>query len=181
MSKMPVPFRDRAEQEDLGLAGYLRFVEEAEAKGIRGALFCVNGRGEPIDFSFSRIDVASSFLWRSGDARRHAVAALCIALFTASSVQPTLLLALADEVPPRVFAEDLEVQLPLCRVAGPGATTHSTGEFPESLGEALHLFWVCDPPIPESPARRLLDALNGRQLATEPFERAAAGLEEAFA
>ena len=145
---MPVPFRNRADQEDLGLAGYLRFVEEAEAKGIRGALFCVNGRGEPVDFSFSRIDVASSFLWRAGDARRHAVAELCKALFTASSVQPTLLLSIADEVPPRVFSEDIDVHLPLCRVAGPGATAHAANESPESLGEAIHLFWVGELPAP---------------------------------
>ena len=180
--QMAVPFRDRGEEhEDLGLAGYLMFVEEPDSKGIRGALFCVNGRGEPVDFSFSRIDVASSFLWRAGDARRHAITALSKALFTASSVQPTLLLSLADEVPPRVFTEDIEVHLPLCRVAAPGAIAHSVNESAESLGEALHLFWVGEPPEPDSAARRLLDALNARQLATEPFERSAAGVEEAFA
>lgn len=178
---MPVPFRDRAESKDYGLAGYLRFVDEPDAKGIRGALFCVNERGEPVDFSFSRIDLASSFLWRSGDARRHAVSELCKALFTASSVQPTLLLSLADEVPPRVFTEDIEIRLPLCRVATPGATAHSSSESPETIGEAIHLFWVAGPPGPDSAARRLLETLNAHQLATEPFERAGIGIEEAFA
>ncbi|HEY8767583.1 MAG TPA: hypothetical protein VIP09_10075, partial [Dehalococcoidia bacterium] len=137
--------------------------------------------GEPVDFSFSRIDVSSSFLWRVGEARRHATTALCKALFTASAVQPSLLLSLADEVPPRVFTEDIEVHLPLCRVAAPGATAHSSNESAESFGEALHLFWIGGPPDADSMARRLLEALNGRQLATEPFERAAAGIAEAFA
>lgn len=176
---MTVPFRDRAEYDDFGLAGYLRFVEEPDSKGIRGALFCVNSRGEPVDFSFTRIDVAASFLWRRGDARRHAVTALCKALFTTCPKQPALLLSLADEVPPHVFTEDIEVGVPLCRVAEAGAI-HSPAESSETLAEALHLFWVNDVPATGSQARRLLEALHSRQLATEPFERATTGLEEAF-
>jgi hypothetical protein len=177
---MPIPFRDRTGHEELGLVGYLRFVDEPDSKGIRGALFCVNGRGEPIDFSFSRIDVGSSFLWRAGDARRHAVTELCKGLFTACTVRPELLLSLADEVPPRVFTEDLQVDLPLCRIATAGAITHSVEESKESLGEEIHLFWVGDPPAAESRGRKLLEALNARNLVIEPFERATAGLEEAF-
>jgi len=177
---MPIPFRDRATQKELGLAGYLRFVDEGDSKGIRGALFCVNGRGEPVEFSFSRIDLGRAFLWRPGDARRRAVTQLCKALFTACSVRPDLLLALADEVPPRVFTEDLQVDLPLCRIATSGATIHSVDELRESLGEELHLFWVGIPPAAESAGRKLLDALNTRKLVAEPFERAAVGIEEAF-
>ena len=176
---MSVPFRDLAESEELGLAGYLRFVEEPDAKGIRAALFCVNSRGEPIDFSFTRIDVAASFLWRLGDARRHAVTALCKALFAACPKEPALLLSLADEVSPRVFTEDIEVRIPLCRVAEAGAI-HSPSESSEALAETVHLFWVGETPAPESQARRLLEALHSRQLSTEPFERAATGVEEAF-
>jgi hypothetical protein len=179
MSEMTVPFRDRAEYEDFGLAGYLRFVEEPDSKGIRGALFCVNSRGEPIDFSFTRIDVGASFLWRLGDARRHAVTALCKALFAACPKEPALLLSLAEEVSPRVFTEDIEVGVPLCRVAEAGAI-HSTDESSEILAETVHLFWVSEPPAPGSQARGLLEALHSRQLSTEPFERATTGLEEAF-
>src|SRR5437867_1711209 len=115
-SKMSIPFRDLEDSEDLGLAGYLRFVDEPDSKGVRAALFCVNGLGEPIDFSFSRIDVAASFLWRAGDARRRAVSALSKSLFAASAKEPRVLLALADEVSPRVFTEDLDVHVPLCRI-----------------------------------------------------------------
>lgn len=177
---MPVPFRDLMEDEPLGLAGYLRFVEEPGARGIRAALFYVNGRGEPIDFSFSRIDTPASFLWRTGEMRRRAVTALAKALFVASAKKPTLLLVLADEVSPRVFTEDLVVEVPLCRVAGDGTTVHASNESQEWLAEAVHLFWVGEQPEAESPARRLLEVLHGRQLSTEPFERATIGLEEAF-
>ncbi len=177
---MPIPFRDLTEDEPLGLAGYLRFVEEPGARGICAALFYVTSRGEPIDFSFSRIDTPTSFLWRTGERRRRAVTALAKALFAASAKTPSLLLALADEVPHRVFTEDLMVGIPLCRVAGEGATVQASSESHELLAEAVHLFWVGVQPLAESPARRLLEALHRRQLFTEPFERAAVGLQEAF-
>src|SRR6266581_2475393 len=106
---MAVPFRDLTQDEGLGLAGYLRFVDEADGKGIRGALFLVTAKGEPMDFSFCRIDVPSSFLWRPGQARQHAVSALTKSLFVASPKEPTLLLALGEEVSPRLFTEDIEV------------------------------------------------------------------------
>ena len=177
---MPIPFRDLSDNIDLGLAGFLRFEEEPGGKGIRAALFMITSRGEPIEFSFTRIGIGRSFLWRPGEDRRHAVTALAKALFEASSNQPTLLLALADETPPRVFTEDLAVQVPLCRVGSLDATVHAATEHPELVAEMTNLFWVGRQPDPESPARLLLEALRGRQLLTEPFERAAVGLGEAY-
>lgn len=177
---MPVPFRNLTEDESLGLAGYLRFVEEPDARGIRAALFYVNSRGEPVNFSFSRIDMPASFLWRPGERRKRAVTELAKALFIASAKIPTFLLVLAEEAPPRVFMEDLVVEVPLCRVAGDGTTVHMSKESQEVLAEKVHLFWVGEQPLPESPARRLLEALHSRKLLIEPFERAAIGLEEAF-
>ncbi len=45
---MPVPFRDlTGEDEDLGLADYLRFIDEPDARGVRGCLFCVNAASMP--------------------------------------------------------------------------------------------------------------------------------------
>ncbi|MHB1126401.1 MAG: hypothetical protein ACYC2T_05510 [Bacillota bacterium] len=72
------------------------------------------------------------------------------------------------------------MEVPLCRVVGDGTTVHAFNESQELLAETVHLFWVGEQPIPESPSRRLLEALHGRRLFTEPFERAATGLEEAF-
>ncbi len=178
---MAVPFRDRrTEDYDLGLAGYLRFIDEPDAKGVRGCLFCVNARGEPIDFSFTRIDVAAPLLWRPGEARRRAVTDLAKALFAASSKAPRLLLTLAGEAPAGVFVEDLEVHLPLCRVAGAAASRHAASASLATLSDDARLCWVGKPPPPDSPAHRLLVALNGRRLATEPFDRAASGLNEVF-
>lgn len=177
---MAVPFRDLTEDQSFGFAAYLRFAEEVDGKGVRGALFFINAGGEPIDFSFCRIDVPSSFLWRSGQARQHAVGALIKSLFGASPREPALLLVLADEVSPRVFTEELEVLVPLCRVAGDGPNIQASGERLELLTDAIHLFWVGEEPGPQSAARRILDALQARNLLMEPFTRAAVGIEEAF-
>lgn len=177
---MPVPFRDLRDDDNLGLAGYLRFISEEDGRGLRGALFLVNARGEPIDFAFSRIEVPSSFLWRPGEARRHAVASLASVLFEACPKPPCLLMALADEVHPRVFTEDIVVDVPLCRIAEGDTVRYAEDETVEDLSNTLHLFWLRQPPDEGTTARVILHALQSRQLAIEPFDRAAVGLEEAF-
>ena len=177
---MPVPFRDLTAEEDSGVAGYLRFIDEPDGKGIRGALFIVSSRGEPLDFSFTRIDVHSSFLWRTGEARRQAVTALTKTLFQAATRVPTIILALADEVPPRVFTEDVEVGVPICRVITAETSVQAASEEKEQLSDSVDLFWVNGRPLPESPARSLIDALNERHLLIEPFERASIGIQEVF-
>jgi hypothetical protein len=177
---LPVPFQDVDDGPDLGLAGYLRFQKEQDGKGMRAALFSIASRGEPIEFSFSRMDVSASFLWRPGDANRHAVASLCKTLFRACSRQPVLLLALAEEVPPQVFTEDLKVSVPICRVSTYDETVQASNETLEVLSDAVNLFWIESAPSQDSPDRRLLEALRARNMLTEPFERALVGLDEAF-
>ena len=85
---MPIPFRDLNEDENAGVVGYLRFVDEPDGKGMRGALFVMSTRGEPIDFSFTRIDVHGGYLWRAGESRRQAVTALTKALFQSAGRVP---------------------------------------------------------------------------------------------
>ena len=162
------------------MAGYLRFIDEPDGKGIRGALFIVSSRGEPLDFSFTRIDVHHGFLWRAGEARRQAVTSLTKALFQTATRAPNVILALADEVPPRVFTEDLEVGVPLCRIITAEMAVQAGSEEEERLSDSVNLFWVNGRPPPESPARSLIETLNGRQLLLEPFDRASIGIQEAF-
>jgi hypothetical protein len=168
------------EEEDLGLAGLLRFQTEPEGRGVRAALFVVSSRGEPVEFSFTRIDLSGSFLWRAGEANRNAVCRLARTLFEATSAQPSLLLALAEETPPRVFTEDLMVRIPICRVSTGGTTVQAPQEISEFIADTLHLFWIGSIPDEGSIPRRLADSLRARHLLTEPFERASVGLREAF-
>ncbi len=175
---MPVRFRDLTAGDEAGCAGFLKFEPEVRG-GMRGALLVIDARGEPRDFTFTRVDLGAAFLWRAGDARRRAVAALTKALFSAVAEAPVLLLALAQEAPPQVFTEDIESAVPLVRVAE-GAKAVQVGESPEALGESLQLFWATPPPMHDTAARRLLDTLSQRDLLLEPFERAGAGLAEAY-
>ncbi len=177
---MPIPFRDLNEDENSGVVGYLRFLDESDGKGIRGALFVISTRGEPLDFSFTRIDVHGGFLWRVGESRRQTVTALTKSLFQSASRIPSVIIALADEVPPRVFTEDLEVHVPLCRVVTTEMTPQAASEEQECISDSLDLFWVNGRPPPDSAVGKIIESLNGRQLLLEPFERASVGLEEAF-
>jgi hypothetical protein len=177
-----VPFRDAAELEAGGTAAFLRIIHGPSEGERRGALFQVNARGEPVEFTFNHLDLPASALWRPDDLEREAVKSLAASLFEATRRTPLVLMCLASEIEPRLFAEDLEV--PVCRVAtasnvmAPGA-----GEAAEERhsGEGLtHLFWRPEVPGSESPHRRLVGALAARGLLLEPFERALAGLAEAL-
>ena len=177
---MPIPFRDLGEEVPYGVAGFLRFVDEPDGKGIRGALFVMSTRAEPLHFTFSRIDVQSGVLWRLGEARRQAVSSLAKALFEASGGGPDLILILAEEAPPRVFTEDLQVGIPLCLVATVDADSTPIVEETERVSESLSLVWLNGQPRPNEPGGKTVEALRNRQLLLEPFERAAIGLREAF-
>lgn len=86
---------------------------------------------------------------------------------------------LAEEVPPRLFLDDIHLELPACRVGGSGAL-HAADEFDEPIDDVQHLFWIGSPPGPEDPARMLVDSLRARDSLAEPFGRASLGLREAL-
>ncbi len=140
----------------------------------------INGIGEPLEFTFARVDVRASVLWRPGDAHRSAVAQLARVLFPALSSRPDCLFMLASEVPPRLFLDDIHLELPACRVGGE-SSIHAVDEVIEQIDDLQHLFWIGPQPAGDERARALVDSLHGRDLLTEPFERAAIGLQEAYA
>lgn len=86
---------------------------------------------------------------------------------------------LASEVPPRLFLDDLLVELPACRVGGE-SSIHAADEVLERIDDLQHLFWIGPQSEPNNRARILIDSLRARDLLTEPFERAALGLSEAY-
>lgn len=176
---MPIPFRDSADNDQLGLAGYLHVAEVGDGV-LRAALFTITSRSEPVEFTFNQVTMPAHFLWRPGDGRRAAVRILCRSLFEAATKVPVVMFARADEIPPRVFSEDITVAVPMCRVAKSAGVQAAT-ETPERLTDDVHLFWTSEPPTEGSPARELVSLLVERDLLLEPFERAATGLEEALA
>jgi hypothetical protein len=174
-----VPFKDAAELDAGGTAAFLRIVPGDPS---RGALFQVNARGAPVEFTYNRVDLTSAVLWRPEQLEREAAKVLAASLFEAARRTPLVLLCLAAEVDAVLFSEDLEVQIPVCRVAVGGAALPDAApsERVDSGDVTVHLFWRPALPSVESPPRRLVAALTSRGLLLEPFERALAGLDEAL-
>ena len=177
---MPIPFHNLMQDEPSGIAAYLRFVDEPEGKGVRGALLVTSSRGDPLEFGFTRVDVRSGVLWRNGQAKARAVSALAKALFEAASHIPDLVLALADETPAAVFSEELGMQIPMCRVDTQGARPAATTEAVQQVSESLYLHWVNGQPTSDTECARLVEILGARRLLLEPFDRAALGIQEVF-
>ena len=177
---MPVPFRDLGENEPSGAAAFLRFINEPDGNGIRGALFIMSPRGDPLEFSFTRIDVRSGVLWRTGQARSRALTSLTKALFESTSRVPEVVFALANETPVEVFSEGLDVQVSLCRVAIQQAEPAGTAEEGQHSSDSVSLLWVNGPPEVGAPPAKMVEVLESRQLMIEPFERVALGIQEAF-
>jgi hypothetical protein len=177
-----IPFRDSAELEAGGTAAYLRLMPGRTKSERLGGLLQVNAKGEPVEFTFGAVQIPGGPLWRAGDAERGGMRSLTVSLFQTSQRSPLLLLCLAREVPPDLFRDEIQVILPVCRLAAGGdATNLEEGEVKESSAEpTVHLFWRPGSPAPESPARRLVDALARRGLLLEPFDRIPPGLRETF-
>lgn len=181
---MSVPFKDAAELDAGGTAAYLRLVPGDGDRRRGAALFQVNARGAPVEFTYNRMDLPSEALWRPDQLEREAVKALARSLFEAARRTPLVLLCLAEEIDAALLAEDLQVQIPVCRVAlqAGGEPFDTTSSEPVVSGDATtHLFWRPALPSTESPPRRLVATLAARGLLLEPFDRALAGFHEAFA
>lgn len=162
--------------------GYLRFVDEEDATGIRGALFLTTGRGDPLEFGFTRVDVHDSILRRQGDGRRQAVSLLVKALFEATKLGPVLILGIAEEIPPEVFTEDIWAETSLCLFAHSMEPSDEGGAAPKAIpaGQPEAWTWATEQPPEDSEPIRVFQTLIGRQNPLEPFERASLGLIEAY-
>jgi hypothetical protein len=198
---VPIPFQDVADLEALGAAAFLKIEPAGRGEGggetsrlagpggVRGALFLINARGEPLEFAYNRVETPSTFLWRRSDLRRHAERRLAASLLTVCARTPQLLLCLAAEVGSELFCQDLRLALPVARIGhAMQAPAFAATEVEEAVEDAedaesalpLHLFWFPEPPGAESTPRRLFQHLRTHGLLQEPFERAAVGLREVF-
>lgn len=180
---MPIPYRDADELEELGTAGYLKIEPSAADSGFMGALFLINARGEPIEFTYNRIDTPHTFLWRQDDIRRHAARKLTASLLSLCPGTPRLILCLAEEVSSELFCQDIHVSIPICRIAPAIKTaSYSGAEIQDTINaaETMNLFWYPHKPPEDSIESKLLSQLISRGLLTEPFSRASVGLKEVY-
>lgn len=180
---MPIPYRDVDDVEELGLAAYLRIVAADDKSGYAGALFVINARGEPIEFTYNRIETHYTFLWRQDDIRRHATRKLTASILSLCPKTPRLILCLAEEVRSELFCQDIQVSIPVCRLAPAiEVTSYSGGESQDTVKdpEPMNLFWFPNRPQENSIEIRLLQELISRGLLIEPFERVSIGLQEVY-
>jgi hypothetical protein len=180
---MPIPYRDADDLEELGTVAYLKIEPLPSNAGYLGALFLINARGEPIEFTYNRIDTPQTFLWRQEDLRRHAARRLTASLFSLCPRTPRLLLCLAKEVGSELFCQDIQVSIPICRIAPANETFPSSDEETRDIlntSEPLQVFWFPGRPAEDAIELRLLNLLAARGLLLEPFERAAIGLQEVY-
>jgi hypothetical protein len=180
---MPIPYRDADELNDLGIAGYLKIQPVQDEAGYLAALFLINARGEPIEFTYNRTETPHTFLWRQADIRRHAIRKLTASLFSLCPKIPRLILCLAEEVGSELFCQDIQLSVPVCRIAPAiKALPYSATEIQDRIEveEPMNLFWYPGRPPDDSIELKLLHELSTKGLLTEPFERALIGLREVY-
>jgi len=175
---MRVRYRDQDEIDDLGNAAFLRIGRIANPSGYAGGLLTVNARGEPLEFTYNRIETPQSSLWRANDLRRTAVKQLAVSLLETVSQPAEVVLCLARQSMVDLFRFDIELAAPICVVPGLPETADSESDAPALAIEVLN--WLPDEPPSTSVPRRLVAELERRGLLLEPFERAGAGLHEVF-
>ena len=180
---MPIPYRDSDDLDELGAVGYLKIEPDTNSLGYLGALFLLNARGEPLEFTYNRIDTPNTFLWRQDDLRRHAARKLTASLFSLCPRTPRLLLCLAKEVGSELFCQDIQVSIPVCRLVPNREVSSSVdAEIKDVMpaAEPVHAFWFPGKPAEDSIELRLLQLVATRGLLLEPFERASIGLQEVY-
>jgi hypothetical protein len=195
-TRVPIPYRDAADLDDLGLASFLRIERSARGSTYLGALFTINARGEPIELVYNALETPHPLLWRPADLRRHAERRLTTSLLTVAESEPRLLFGLTDEIGVELFGQDVHIELPVGRVERPasspagsdaraiadpaaGATGAETGALP-AVPSSVHVFWQPAPPPDESDERILFEQLAARGLLLEPFDRAVDALREVY-
>ncbi len=179
---MPIPFREDSDTDHLGSAAFLRLVS-TDAGAFFGALFLVNGRGEPVEFTYNTLEIVQRFLWRREDLRRHAARRLTSTLLEVCPRVPTVILCLAGEAPAELFTQDITVEIPTVRVSELSAVVgQSVDESREVVdGDVpLQVFWHGVVPDAANDARALVQLFAARGLLLEPFDRAATGLREVY-
>jgi hypothetical protein len=180
---MPIPYHDTDALNDLGIAGYLKIQPVQDESGYLAALFLINARGEPIEFTYNRIETPHTFLWRQSDIHRYAIRKLTASLFSLCPKTPRLIICLAEEVVSELFCQDIQLSIPVCRIAPAiNALPYSANETQDRIETEvpMNLFWYPGKPPDDAIELKLLHELSAKGLLTEPFERALIGLREVY-
>ncbi len=162
-----------------GVAGWLRFVPTPGDSVVRAALLLISFEPEFKEFSFTQLSTGVE----SDPFRRVHPEFLCElaeVLIRFTRLDPSLLFALAEEVPPGLLERSFGLNPLSCRIKGSVPVEDSRFGSTPRTSEAFELLWETGKPSRKSGAFKLLKVIHDRSLVMEPFRLAAAGLEEAF-
>jgi hypothetical protein len=178
-----IPYRSVLDEDERNVSGAFFRTMPIDRDAHVGGLLLIDARGEPIEFTYNRVGVKHRFLWRDRDLSLALARELLTSLLDNCPRTPSGVFCLASEVEAQLFVEDIDIQMPLARVAGGDATVGlSSEEEHERLegAQSVQLFWMRGRPSDATPAHRLVERLASRGLLLEPFERVLAGLREAY-
>jgi hypothetical protein len=179
-----IPYQLREHEKDLTAVFFRVLRSRKSPQSFVAGLLLIDARGEPLEFTYSKVEAGHRFLWRDSTLRAGAKRELAAALFDECPRVPTAIFALAGEVDPELFTEHLDVQRPLARVAREDEVIGVSAEETQQLvagREPVQLLWVHGQPSEATDAATLVSALARRALLLEPFERVLAGLREVYA
>lgn len=159
---MTIPYSD-SYGDPPRTAGYLKFVFYPDKSIWFGALFIMNARGEPVEFTHARVRAPQALLWRPDDLRARCQSSLCASMFDLCPVIPDIILCLDAEASPDLFTRYLKVKIPVGFVTSDASISELSMEISS-----------------DSIAGRLSECLSKRELLLEPFERALVGLGEVY-
>ncbi len=164
-SSLPYPHDD----SDRGAAAWLRFVDEGSEGGTRAALFTTSGDGEPLAFSFTRIDWPALSLHDAEASSSSSTSAMWLAqaLLRLAAPTPALVVVSGDELTCAGVADGVVSGIPMLRAG----TTDDRSADPS---------WLTEEPAPGTEAQNIADNLLAREAPLEPFDRIDAALAEAF-
>ena len=158
-------FIDDDDISGFGRAGFIVVVSSPHHTSVQGALFQINVRGQPIEFSYGQVILPDPFLWKADDLHRAGVQRLIVAMCQAASQEPTLLMFQRQDLPDGLFRSEIQTTTSVCVLAPTAGSADG--------GDSDGVEWI----VPSTAAaQRLLTELTNRQLLHEPFERARTGL-----
>lgn len=178
---MPIPFHDVEDADQPGAAAFLKIESAARDATYLGALFLIDARGQPLEFTYNLVETPHTFLWRPTDLKRYAERELTASLLSICATTPLLLLYLAEEVGHDLFTRDIAVAVPVGRIDRGASGAPSAPRAVEGPAAVpIDVFWHPAPPAAESTERAVFDRLAALGLLLEPFARAAEGLREVY-
>ena len=159
---------------------WLRLIEEKSGEGDFAVLFQTSNTGDPLGFCLTRIDRQPSHE-RKVRFRRETLLAVVNSLLRATTIPPTLLLSIANEISKESLNETCMGSVPVCSIGTDDGATRAGDILSEHAEERFVVRWLTDLSNEETDANRLLREILEWDNPFEPFERAAVGLSVAVA